>query len=95
MQIVDVHFPGLQEKLTREALAVFFEMRQINGLKKKPSTSELLDWLKLLNAENIDPAILSSLGKRIELPPMAGALMKNEQDVGLLHRIIQLNKQKA
>ena len=94
-QIVDVHFPDIQMALTREALEVFFEMRQINGLKKKPSTSELLDWLKLLNAEKIDPAILSANGKRIELPPMTGALMKNEQDVGLLQRIIQSNKQRA
>ncbi len=94
-QIVDVHFPGLQDELTREALEVFFEMRQVNGLKKKPSTSELLDWLKLLNAEGIDPASLHTNNKRTELPPMTGALVKNEQDVGLLQRIVQSNKQRA
>ena len=94
-QIVDVHFPGLQDELTREALEVFFEMRQVNGLKKKPSTSELLDWLKLLNAEGIDPASLHTNSKRTELPPMTGALVKNEQDVGLLQRIVQSNKQRA
>ena len=90
-QIVDVHFPNLQENLTREALEVFFEMRQISGLKKKPSTSELLDWLKLLNVEGIDPASLADK-KRTELPPLAGALMKNEQDVSLLQRIVQMNR---
>ena len=90
-QIVDVHFPNLQENLTREALEVFFEMRQISGLKKKPSTSELLDWLKLLNVEGIDPASLADK-RRTELPPLAGALMKNEQDVSLLQRIVQMNR---
>ncbi|RJX31762.1 MAG: MoxR family ATPase [Oxalobacter sp.] len=94
-KIIDVHFPGLQEDLIHEALEVFFEMRQVSGLKKKPSTSELLDWLKLLNAENIDPKVLAANGKRTELPPMTGALMKNEQDVGLLQRIVQSNRQRA
>ena len=94
-QIVDVHFPGLQDDLAREALEVFFEMRQISGLKKKPSTSELLDWLKLLDVQDIDPSSLHANGKRTVLPPMTGALMKNEQDVGLLQRIIQSNRQRA
>ena len=94
-QIVDVHFPGLQEDLAREALEVFFEMRQVSGLKKKPSTSELLDWLKLLDVQGIDPASLHANGKRTTLPPMTGALMKNEQDVSLLQRIIQSNRQRA
>ncbi len=95
-KIVDVHFPNLQEHLIREALEVFFELRQINGLKKKPSTSELLDWLKLLNAEGIDPEMLvAEKSRRAELPPMTGALMKNEQDVGMLQRIVNMNRQRA
>ena len=94
-QIVDVHFPNLQEQLIREALEVFFELRQINGLKKKPSTSELLDWLKLLSAEGVDPDLLSAKSKRTEIPPMTGALMKNEQDVGLLQRIVSMNRQRT
>ena len=94
-QIVDVHFPKLQETLVREALEVFFDLRQLNGLKKKPSTSELLDWLKLLDAENIDPAVLNAQPKRSEIPPMSGALMKNEQDMGLLQRVVNVNRQRA
>ena len=94
-QIVNVHFPDLQENLLREALAVFFELRQINGLKKKPSTSELIDWLKLLKAEGIDPEILSAQNKRTEIPPLSGALMKNEQDVNLLRRIVSLNRSRS
>ena len=94
-QIVDVHFPNLQEQLIREALEVFFELRQINGLKKKPSTSELLDWLKLLSAEGVDPDSLNAKSKRTEIPPMTGALMKNEQDVGLLQRIVSMNRQRT
>ena len=94
-KIVDVHFPKLQEDMIREALEVFFELRLINGLKKKPSTSELLDWLKLLKAEDIDPANLNIRKKRTELPPLVGALMKNEQDVGLMQRIVNLNRQRA
>ncbi|MBS1170845.1 MAG: MoxR family ATPase [Burkholderiaceae bacterium] len=95
-QIVDVHFPGLREELVREALEVFFELRQLNGLKKKPSTSELLDWLKLLDAEGIAPEILvSDKGKRREMPPMSGALMKNEQDMGMLQRIVSVNRSRA
>lgn len=94
-RIVDVHFPGLQQNLLREALEVFFELRQINGIKKKPSTSELIDWLKLLKAEGIDPEQLSAQGKRKEIPPLCGALMKNEQDVNMLERIAQLNRQRG
>lgn len=94
-QIVDVHFPNLQENLLREALEVFFELRKLNGLKKKPSTSELLDWLKLLKAEGIGPEVLAVQNKRTEVPPLAGALMKNEQDVNLLERIANLNRQRG
>ncbi|MEA5097787.1 MAG: MoxR family ATPase [Burkholderiaceae bacterium] len=93
-KIVGVHFPDLQEKLLREALEVFFELRQVNGLKKKPSTSELLDWLKLLKAEGIDPEMLSK-NRRAEIPPLYGALMKNEQDVNVLNRMMHLNRQRA
>ena len=94
-KIVEVHFPKLKENLLNEALEVFFELRQINGLKKKPSTSELIDWLKLLKAEGIDPATLVREGKRTEIPPLHGALMKNEQDVNLLQRIVQMNRQRT
>jgi len=94
-QIVEVHFPGLHENLLRESLEVFFELRQINGLKKKPSTSELIDWLKLLKAEGIDPESLSSKDKRTELLPLYGALMKNEQDVNVMKRLVQINRQRA
>lgn len=94
-QIVEVHFPGLHENLLRESLEVFFELRQINGLKKKPSTSELIDWLKLLKAEGIDPASLSAKNKRTEIPPFYGALMKNEQDVNVMKRLVQINRQRS
>jgi MoxR-like ATPase len=87
MKIVDVHFPGLKKELLREALEVFFSLRDVPGLKKKPSTSELLDWLKLLLAEDIPPEALKSSDKRAVIPPLAGALLKNEQDVHLFERV--------
>jgi MoxR-like ATPase len=86
-QIVDVHFPGLKKELLREALEVFFALRDVPGLKKKPSTSELLDWLKLLLAEDIPPEVLKNQDKRAVIPPLAGALLKNEQDVHLFERV--------
>ncbi|HEX4524847.1 MAG TPA: MoxR family ATPase [Casimicrobiaceae bacterium] len=86
-RIVDVHFPGLKKALLQEALEVFFELRDIPGLKKKPSTSELLDWLKLLLAEDIPPEALRSSDKKIIVPPLYGALLKNEQDVHLFERV--------
>ena len=76
-RIVDVHFPGLKPALLREALEVFFELREIPGLKKKPSTSELLDWLKLLLAEDIPPEALRSKDQKTAIPPLHGALLKN------------------
>ena len=94
-KIVDVHFPNLSENLLREALEVFYDLRQINGFKKKPSTSELIDWIKLLKAEGIDPSTLVGKEKRSEMPPMFGALMKNEQDVEMLHRIVKMNRQRS
>jgi len=87
-KIVDVHFPGLKKELLKEALDVFFQMRDVPGLKKKPSTSELLDWLKLLLAEDISPEALKSQDKKSVIPPLAGALLKNEQDVQLFERLV-------
>ncbi|MCC5996884.1 MAG: MoxR family ATPase [Oceanicaulis sp.] len=86
-QIVKVHFPNLKGRLLSDALAKFFEMRTVPGMKKKPSTSELLDWLKLLLAEDVDPAVLRERDPRKLIPPMHGALLKNEQDVQLFERL--------
>jgi MoxR-like ATPase len=91
-RVVDVHFPGLKKTLLREALEAFFELREIPGLKKKPSTSELLDWLKLLLAEDIPPDALRSQDERKALPPLAGALLKNEQDVHLFERLVFMSR---
>ena len=87
-QIVDVHFPGLKKALLQEALEVFFNLRDVPGLKKKPSTSELLDWLKLLLAEDIPPEALKSADRKAFIPPLHGALLKNEQDVHLFERVV-------
>ena len=87
-KIVDVHFPGLKKELLKEALEVFFQMRDLPGLKKKPSTSELLDWLKLLLAEDIPAEVLKSKDNKTVVPPLAGALLKNEQDVQLFERLV-------
>ena len=92
-KIVDVHFPGLKKALIREALEVFFELREIPGLKKKPSTSELLDWIKLLVAEDIPPEALRSKDQKTAIPPLHGALLKNEQDVHLFERLIFMARQ--
>jgi MoxR-like ATPase len=92
VDIVDVHYPGLKKELLSEALNAFYDLREIPGLKKKPSTSELLDWLKLLLAEDVPPEALSSDDRRKSLPPMHGALLKNEQDVHLFERLIFLNQ---
>ena len=86
--IVDVHFPGLKKALLQEALEVFFNLRDVPGLKKKPSTSELLDWLKLLLAEDIPPEALRSTDRKAFIPPLHGALLKNEQDVHLFERVV-------
>lgn len=87
-QIVEVHFPGLKKNLLKEAMEVFFGLRDIPGLKKKPSTSELLDWLKLLLAEDVDPEVLRESSSKKSLPPLYGALLKNEQDVHLFEKLI-------
>jgi MoxR-like ATPase len=92
-KIVDVHYPGIKKDLLREALEVFFELREIPGLKKKPSTSELIDWLKLLMAEDIPPEILHAKERKTALPPLAGALLKNEQDVHLFERLMFMARQ--
>jgi MoxR-like ATPase len=85
--IVDVHFPGIKKRLVSEALTIFFELRDVPGLKKKPSTSELLDWLKLLLNEDISPETLRERDPRKVIPPLHGALLKNEQDVMLFERL--------
>ncbi|MCK0511142.1 AAA family ATPase [Aromatoleum buckelii] len=87
-RIVDVHFPGLKRDLLREALEVFFGLRDVPGLKKKPSTSELIDWLKLLVAEDIPPEALRAKDQKAVVPPLAGALLKNEQDLHLFERLV-------
>lgn len=89
-QIVDVHFPEIRKTLLREALEVFFGLREVPGLKKKPSTSELLDWLKLLVAEDIPPEALKSTDDKVVVPPLAGALLKNEQDLHLFERLVAM-----
>lgn len=86
-QIVEVHFPRIQKRLVHEALNAFFQMREVPGLKKKPSTSELLDWIKLLLVEDIPPEALRSKDTRQLIPPLHGALLKNEQDVHLFERL--------
>ncbi|CAG4882267.1 ATPase associated with various cellular activities, AAA_5 [Georgfuchsia toluolica] len=87
-RIVNVHFPDIKKTLLREALEVFFNLRDVPGLKKKPSTSELIDWLKLLMAEDIPPEALRSTDRKIAIPPLHGALLKNEQDVHLFERLM-------
>ena len=91
-RIVDVHFPGIKKMLLREALEVFFEVREVPGLKKKPSTSELLDWLKLLLAEDISVDALRSKDRKTIIPPLHGALLKNEQDVHLFERLVFMTR---
>jgi MoxR-like ATPase len=91
-QIVDVHYPGLKKALLREALEAFYKVRDVPGLKKKPSTSELLDWIKLLLAEDVPPEALRTDDKRKAIPPLHGALLKNEQDVHLFEQLVFLDR---
>jgi MoxR-like ATPase len=91
-RIVDVHYPHIKRSLLREALEAFFEIRDVPGLKKKPSTSELLDWLKLLMAEDISPEVLRSQDQHKIIPPLHGALIKNEQDVHLFERLVFMSR---
>jgi MoxR-like ATPase len=94
-KIVHVHFPSLKKSLLREAMEVFFEVREVPGLKKKPSTSELLDWLKLLLAEDIPAEALRSNDRKTIIPPLHGALLKNEQDVHLFERLVFMTRAKG
>ena len=94
-KIVEVHFPGLKQDLVQEALTVFFDVREVPGLKKKPSTSELLDWLKLLLVEDIDADTLRQRDPKKLIPPLHGALLKNEQDVHLFERLAFLNRRES
>lgn len=91
-QIVAVHFPDLKNTLLRDALALFYEVREVPGLKKKPSTSELLDWIKLLLVEDVSPEVLRTRDKSKLIPPLHGALLKNEQDVHLFERLAFLSR---
>ena len=92
-KIVEVHYPGIKQALLKEALHTFFEIREVPGLKKKPSTSELLDWLKLLLAEDIPPDALRSNDNKKIIPPLHGALLKNEQDVHLFEKLVFMTRQ--
>ena len=94
-EIVDVHHPKLKKHLLERALRVFFDMREVPGLKKKPSTSELLDWIKLLVAEDIPPEALRSDDRKTTIPPLYGALLKNEQDVHLLEQLLFLDRRRG
>ncbi len=91
-QIVDVHYPAITQELVQEAMEVFFDVRSIPGLKKKPSTSELIDWLKLLMADDIPDEILKDRDPSKAIPPLYGALLKNEQDVHLLERLAFMHR---
>lgn len=94
-EIVDVHYPNLKKKLLKEALEAFYKVRDVPGLKKKPSTSELLDWIKLLLAEDIPAEALRTEDKRKAIPPLYGALLKNEQDVHLFEQLVFLDRRKT
>ncbi len=94
-EIVEVHYPGIKKRLVSEAMKIFYEIREAPGLKKKPSTSELLDWLKLLMAEDLPEEILSERDTRKAIPPLHGALLKNEQDVHLFERLAFLARREG
>jgi MoxR-like ATPase len=94
-QIVDVHFPGIQKILVSKALDIFYEVRDVPGLKKKPSTSELLDWLKLLLAEDMPLDVLQSRDPAKAIPPLHGALLKNEQDIMMFERLAFMTRRKG
>jgi len=94
-RIVDVHYPDLKQSLLKEALDVFFDVRKVPGLKKKPSTSELIDWLKLLMADELSEKLLQERDPSKAIPPLYGALLKNEQDVHLLQRLAFMARRKS
>lgn len=91
-QIVEVHYPGIKQSLLKDAMEIFFDVRKVPGLKKKPSTSELIDWLKLLLADDIPEDVLRNRDTKTAIPPLYGALLKNEQDVHLLERLAFMNR---
>ncbi|MDP4651626.1 MAG: MoxR family ATPase [Haliea sp.] len=93
--IIDVHHPGIAQELVQEAMEVFFDLRSIPGLKKKPSTSELIDWLKLILADDIPDAVLKNRDASKAIPPLYGALLKNEQDVHLLERLAFMHRRET
>ena len=93
--IIEVHFPSIRNELVKEAMEIFFDVRKVPGLKKKPSTSELIDWLKLLMADDIPDEILANRDASKAIPPLYGALVKNEQDVHLLERLAFMNRRDA
>jgi MoxR-like ATPase len=94
-QIVDVHFPGIKQRLVGDALKIFYEIRDVPGLKKKPSTSELLDWLKLLLSEDVSEDVLRERDPRKIIPPLHGALLKNEQDVHLFEKLAFISRREG
>jgi MoxR-like ATPase len=94
-RIVDVHYPNIQSSLVKEAMEVFFDVRKVPGLKKKPSTSELIDWLKLLMSDEIGVDLLRDTDRTKAIPPMAGALVKNEQDVMLLEKLAFMSRRRG
>ena len=94
-KIVSVHYPKIKKKLVNEALEIFFDLRKIPGLKKKPSTSELIDWLKLLLSDDMPDEILKNADSSKAIPPLYGALLKNEQDVQLLERLAFMSRREA
>jgi len=91
-EIVKVHFPALKQDLLSAAMKTFYDVRNLSGLKKKPSTSELLDWLKLLVAEEIPLEALQSQDDKVAVPPLVGALLKNEQDVTLFEKLVFMQR---
>ena len=91
-EIVEVHYPGIKDELVREALNLFYDVRDVPGVKKRPTTSELLDWLKLLLAEDVSPEVLRSQDPSVAIPPLYGALLKNEQDVQLFERLAFMSR---
>ena len=91
-KIVHAHYPDIKAALAREALNVFFKIRDLPGLKKKPATSELLDWLKLLMIEDLSPEVLRSDDAKLVIPPLHGALLKNEQDISLFERLVFMSR---
>ena len=95
LRIVDVHFPGIKKELVSDALDIFFDVRGVPGLKKKPSTSELIDWLKLLLADDIPEEVLRNHDPSKAIPPLYGALVKNEQDVHLLERLAFMHRRES